>query len=120
VTNTWGLSNPGVVVITAWEQELWWEDTDRTWVDEARPIPELLEVEIVPRDEAGRRYELRWTEPQARAFMLLEVLVQELGHHHERMTTRGTDAPRGEPYAIQYARRVQDDVWPEYVHVFGI
>ena len=114
-----GMSNPGVVVITAWEQDLWWPDTDAAWVAEVRDLLDLLHVEVVPAGDDGT-LELRWTEPQARAFMLLDVLVHELGHHHDRMTTRGRGAPRGEPYAMAYARRVQSEVWPEYVRRFEL
>src|SRR3954451_8535829 len=30
-----GMSNPGVVVITAWKQDLWWHDVDRAWLADA-------------------------------------------------------------------------------------
>lgn len=132
---SWGFCNPGVVVITAWPRELWtWAST--SWAAEISDLLELLEVEIVPDEEEGpgvtteveiagqqvrsSRVELRWTEPQARGFMLLDVLAHELGHHHDRMTTRGPRAPRGEPYAEAYARRIQAEVWPEYVRRFAI
>ena len=130
-----GRCNPGVVVITAWPREMWtWTST--SWAAEEAQILELLEVEIAADEEEGpgetsgvkiagqlvrsSHVELRWTESQARGFMLLDVLVHELGHHHDRMTTRGTDAPRGEPYAEAYALRVQTEVWPEYVRQFAI
>ena len=62
-----------------------------------------------------------WTEAQARAFQLLHILPHELGHHHDRMTTRTRRyAARGEPYAEEYANRVLDDVWPAYISRFGI
>lgn len=92
-----GLCNPGVVVITAWEQDLWWPGTPKTWVDEVSDLLDLLGVEIVAKRDEPEIQELRWTEAQARGFMLLDVLVHELGHHHDRMTTRGRSAPRGEP-----------------------
>lgn len=114
-----GMSNPGVVVITAWEKELWWSNAREEWVDEVRDLLDLLQVEIHPGAPDGR-LELRWTEPQARAFMLLDVLVHELGHHHDRMTTSGKDAPGGEPFATAYAARVQQEVWPSYVATFDL
>jgi hypothetical protein len=115
-----GIFNAGVVVITAWEKELWWSDVSASWVDEHADVLDLLSVEIVRHGETPHELELRWTEPQARAFMLLDVLVHELGHHHDRMTTRGDDAPRGEPYAVAYARRVRAEVWPQYAREFGL
>lgn len=114
-----GICRPGVVVITAWDQDLWWPAVRPEWIDECRDLLDLLAVEDSASEIAGH-VELRWTEPQARAFMLLDVLVHELGHHHDRMTTAGADAPRGEPYAFAYARRVQDEIWSAYVDEFGI
>lgn len=111
-----GMSNPGVVVITAWEKELWWTDTSRAWLDDVDDLIEALGVEVIGEQEP---YEVRWTEAQARAFMLLDVFVHELGHHHDRMTSRGDDAPGGEPYAVEYARRVRAEVVPEYLRRFG-
>jgi hypothetical protein len=112
-----GLSNPGVVVITAWPREMWWR-VDRAWVANEAELFERLQVKIV-RDPGSAALQLRWTEAQARAYMLTDVLVHELGHHHDRMTSRGGRAARGEPYAEQYARRVRAEVWPEYVQRFG-
>jgi hypothetical protein len=52
--------------------------------------------------------------------MLNEGLVHELGHHHDRMTSRGRDAARGEPYATAYARQARAKVWPDYVTRFRL
>jgi hypothetical protein len=131
-----GWCNPGVVVIMAWPREMWtWVRV--SWAAEISDLLELLEVQVVADDEeevaddvvgvriAGQLVrssyvELRWTEAQARGFMLLDVLVHELGHHHDRMTTRGNDIPRGEPYANAYAQRVRTEIWPEYTRRFRI
>jgi hypothetical protein len=78
----------------------------------------LLDVEIV--DEEDGTAKVRWPEPQARAFMLLDVLVHKLGHHHDRMLTRGDAVPRGETYAIAYAQRALPEIFPAYVDRFGI
>ena len=74
-----------------------------------------LEVEI-----AGN--EVRWTEPQARAFQLLHILPHELGHHHDRISTRdpALHGAAAEPYAEAYALRVMDEIWPAYLQRFGI
>jgi hypothetical protein len=104
----------GVVAVCDWEAGLWWDDADPAWMDEHRELLERLEVEI-----AGP--EVRWTEAQARAFQLLHILPHELGHHHDRITTRTRRyAARGEPYAEAYALKVLDDVWPAYITRFGI
>lgn len=112
--NTMGWCSPGVVAICAWEHSLWWRGGDPRWAEEHHDLLERLEVEIV----GG---ELRWTAAQARAFQLLHVLPHELGHHHDRQTTRTRRyAARGEPYAEAYAQRVLDEVWPAYIARFEI
>jgi hypothetical protein len=113
-----GLSNPGVVIITAWVREMWWR-VDRAFVEDEAELIARLEVEVVP-DPGSSDLQLRWTEGQARAYMLMDVLVHELGHHHDRITSRSGKASRGEPYAVAYARRVRAELWPEYVRQFGI
>src|SRR3954451_8566148 len=111
-------------------------------VEEHRPILALLEVDQVPiehsteyheyRDDLKRwgdrntnpaagHVELRFTESQARAYQLLHILPHELGHHHDRLTTRSQRrSARGEPYAEAYANRVADSVFPTYERTFGI
>jgi hypothetical protein len=103
----------GVVAICSWPRQLW-TPADRDWIDDCSELLERLEVE-----HDGEI--LRWTEPQARAFQLLDVLPHELGHHHDRITTASQrESSRGEPYAGAYARRVQDEVWPAFTARFGI
>jgi len=65
--------------------------------------------------------EVRWTEPQARAYQLLHILPHELGHHHDRITTRSRRrSSRGEPYAEAYANRVLEQVFPSYARAFDL
>jgi hypothetical protein len=107
-----GWHEPGVIAICAWERDLWWTDTHPWFADEHDELLQALEVERVKR---GGRIELRWTEEQARAFQLLHILPHELGHHHDRMTTRSRrEAARGEPYAEEYANRVFAALWPGF------
>jgi hypothetical protein len=114
-----GICNPGVIALAAWERELWWSDVNAEWVHDEAEMLDLLEVERVAVPSGDDRFELRWTESQARAYMLLDVLVHELGHHHDRMTSRGPDAPRGERYAVSYARDARAKIWPAYARTFG-
>jgi len=63
---------------------------------------------------------VRWTETTAKAYQLLHVFLHELGHHHDRMTTRSrSTAARGEPYAETYAERYADRIWDAYEAEFG-
>ncbi len=108
----------GVVAITAWDKRLWWSDAGADFLEEHDEVLDLLGVERV---KAGWRTELRWTEPQARAFQLLDVLVHELGHHRDRITTRSASRPaRGEGYAEGYAQHHVRTLLPEYARRFGI
>jgi hypothetical protein len=53
------------------------------------------------------------------AFLLINVLVHELGHHHDCMTShRQRDCTRGERYAEEYARRHEAAIWSHYCRVF--
>ena len=113
-----GWHHDGVVAICAWEQELWWEDCDRGFEEDHRDVLDLLGVE---REIADQRLRVRWTEEQARAFQLLHILPHELGHHHDRITTRSQrEAARGEKYAETYALNVLDAVWPAYARRFRV
>lgn len=137
-TDCQGWCGPGVVAICAWPHDLWeWWSADM--VEEHRHILDLLDVERVPIAESVEHQEtvghlrklgvsvphplgdmeLRWTAPQARAYLLLHILPHELGHHHDRMTTRSQrQVGRGEPFAEAYATRVLDQVWPTYTKAF--
>jgi len=56
----------------------------------------------------------------AKAFQLIHIFIHELGHHHDRMTTRSKRAvARGEEYAENYARRFEDVIIEEYRRVFN-
>ena len=50
----------------------------------------------------------------------LATLLHELGHHHDRMTTKlKRDAVRGESYAEAYAKAYTDRIWSQYREAFG-
>jgi hypothetical protein len=72
-----------------------------------------------PEDADDLCYLADFTESTAHAFLCVDILVHELGHHHDRMTSPGRrHATRGEPYAEAYARRFEDVIWPAYCRVF--
>ncbi len=50
----------------------------------------------------------------------MDVFLHELGHHHDRMTTRSrSQAARGERYAETYANRYAERIWDAYQAEFG-
>ena len=62
-----------------------------------------------------------FTEAQARAYQLLHILLHELGHHHDRMTTKSKDrASRGEPFAEAYALKHEAIIWERYLKAFDL
>jgi hypothetical protein len=107
----------GRIAIPAWRGDLW-RRVGSEYFEEHREILERIGVahEAVPDDEV----ECRFTRAQARAFLLLHVFLHELGHHVDRMGTKNqTSMPRGEEWAEEFANRLQDEVWPDYLRVFG-
>lgn len=106
----------GVIRICAWPRDLW-IDWSKNWFQTVEPIVSRLGV---PTEECGSSISLRFTESQVRAFQLLAVFLHELGHHHDRMTTRRRyRTARGESFAESYALRHADVIWDRYVQVFG-
>jgi hypothetical protein len=88
----------------------------REYVEEHRDIFDRLGVPIEPGDEG---YVLGFTEVTLRAYQLLHVFLHELGHHHDRMTTRSQRrSSRGERFAEQYARTHGDQIWSRYFELF--
>ena len=109
---------PGVVALCARARDLWEHDISRWYVEDHREVFDLIGLE---RRQAGGQIQLRWTEAQLRAFLLVHVLPHELGHHHDRMTNRSQYyLARGEPYAEDYANRALDHIWPRYIERFEL
>ncbi len=114
--NTDGYHTTGCVYICAWDQELW-QETRLDFFDDHQDIFDRLGLLYERRED----YVLcKWSEPTIRAYQLLHILLHELGHHHDRITTRSmAEAARGEPYAEAYARQYADRIWGRYFDVFG-
>src|SRR5262249_37295767 len=113
-----GYHRPGLVALCAWERAL-----ERVWhadfVAEHRLILARLGVPVESADGPWRR--CRFTEATARGFQLLHVLLHELGHHHDRMTTRARrHSCRGEDFAEDYANDRALRIWGRYVAAFSL
>lgn len=114
-----GYHVPGVVHVCAWERDLWTCYT----LEFFKEHRELFERLGVPweYDRAEGGYLCKFTETTVRAYQLLHILMHELGHHHDRMTTRSqVRASRGEPYAEAYALKYEALIWQRYQETFGL
>jgi len=106
----------GVVGICAWEADLWIDYSVGHYEDH-KAIFERLGVAS---HSILNGVMCEFTEDQARAFQLLHILLHELGHHHDRMTTKSkVRASRGEPYAESYALAYEAQIWERYQEEFG-
>ena len=112
-----GYHVPGVVHICAWEEDIWIELSQK-YYEQDRELLEKLNVECT---QVKNSMLCKFTENTARAHQLLATLLHELGHHHDRMTTKSKlDADRGEPYAEAYAKAYAEQIWIEYQEKFGV
>ena len=113
-----GWCYPGVVALCAWPRSIELEQVDAGWYREHRALLKKLRV---PCTQARGGWRLEFDALTARAFQLIHVLVHELGHHHDRMTTRSQrEASRGEPYAERYAVQHEDKILAAYVREFDL
>jgi hypothetical protein len=111
-----GWHRSGTVAVCAWPRALWRDECDGFF----RQHRDLYERLGVPFEQTEEGWLTHFTEATARAFQLLHVLLHELGHHHDRMTTRRrVRTGRGERYAERYALDYADRIWARYVETFG-
>ena len=107
----------GVIGICAWERDLW-SVVDNYFFDQHANLFKRLGVPCERREQV---YICKFTESTARAFQLLHILLHELGHHHDRMTTRSQRATvRGETYAENWSFKYEAKVWTAYLERFGL
>ena len=115
----WGWHSSGVVHVCAWRES--WDvcyDFDSEFLARDRFLLELIGVPIETEDDLlWARFDFN----KARAFSLLATFLHEMGHHHDRITTKSQKSvARGEPYAEAYERKYGDLVWQRFVKNFPI
>ncbi len=111
-----GYYRRGVVHVCAWEADLW-VDYDLSHYEDHQTIFERL---CITSHATPHGVMCEFTESQARAYQLLHILLHELGHHHDRLTTKLPGIPnRGEPYAEAYALAYEARIWEQYQEEFG-
>ncbi len=110
-------NNGGVIVITAWEKE---QDVliDKHYFKEHQALLERLGITY---EEKADGYWCEFTVEQIKAFQLLHILLHELGHHLDRITTKSKRySSRGEQYAEDYAYLNESKIWIDYQDAFNI
>jgi len=105
----------GAIFLNAWRDDLW-IDLDTTYFDAHRGIFERFGLS---HDRMDDHVACRFTEAQARAFMLLHVFMHELGHHHDRIHQRHWGSSKGEDYAEKFATSRFEQLFPRYERAFG-
>ena len=109
-----GWHSYGIVAINAWDRddEKGW---DKGFLLDHSEILDRLDVDYDP--GSGKCH---FNDVQAKSFLLMHVLLHELGHHHDRMTTSSQIySSRGESYAENYAIRYAEEIWDSYFKEFG-
>ena len=115
-----GYHTRGVVHVCAWNEDLRLRYRgDEAGLEKNVSIFRRLGVPCETGEDGYVNCE--FTPPTVRAFQLLDVLLHELGHHHDRMTTKSKiRASRGEPYAEAYALRYEALIWKLYQEKFDL
>lgn len=105
----------GAIFLHAWREDLWFE-VSKTYFEAHRSILEQLGVSHdIKEDDVYCRF----TQSQARAFMLLHVFMHELGHHHDYSHQKHRHANKGEDYAESFATNRFEQLFADYIRVFG-
>ena len=101
--------------LNAWMQDLWVD----WYVDYFKEHQFIVERLGVATEACGDIVTCRFTEEQARAFMLLHVFLHELGHHFDRAHQKHWGTTKGEVYAENFANRLFELIYSDYVQTFG-
>ena len=108
----------GVVAICAWDRDPV-VDWRQEFVRDHQQILDRLGVECEPMSDDPDWCWCHFNEASVKGFQLMHILLHELGHHRDRMTTRSQRrAARGEPFADQYSFRYADSLWDRYFNEF--
>ena len=105
----------GVIYLYAWPEDLW-ITLPLTYFENHQRFFELTGVAFEKRKKDAV---CRFTQPQARAFMLLHIFLHELGHHYDRTNQKHFGASKGEDYAESFANSRFSEIYPRYIKVFG-
>ena len=105
----------GAIFLHAWYEDLW-TDLTLPYFNSHQQIFKALGLSYDRRENCVT---CRFTEPQARAFLLLHIFMHELGHHYDRIHQKHLDSSKGEDHAERFAISRFEQLFPAYVRVFG-
>ena len=109
----------GVVAMCAWEREKTL-DWDTSFVQDHAVILDRLGVKCEPIAGDPEGTWCFFDDASIKGFQLMHILLHELGHHHDRMTTKSqARSSRGESYAETYALKYADTLWDAYFQEFN-
>lgn len=107
----------GVIEICAWEKDMWRDFSVNGFTNHK----EILGALAVDCEKRKGFYLAKFTESQIKGYQLLHVFLHELGHHHDKMTTKKQKlSSRGESYAEEYARKYEKIIWAKYLERFDL
>lgn len=114
--DTDGWYRNGVIGICAWSKEMT-EEYSLGYFNAHKDIFDRLGVQY----EVKKDYVIcHFTENQIKAYQLLHILLHEIGHHHDRISTKSKRrCARGEGYAESYALKYERIIWDRYFEHFS-
>ncbi|OJJ13897.1 hypothetical protein BKI52_45295 [marine bacterium AO1-C] len=135
----WYEFSTGVIGICAWPKDLSIE-MDNDFFFAHRELFERLDIHYTIQDrdlgcpwyyeergevDEARKYAYNiiceFTPNQVKAYQLLHILLHELGHHYDLITTKSKRrATRGEQFAEDYAFEHEAQIWQNYLKKFPL
>jgi hypothetical protein len=111
-----GWYSNGVLAICAWEKDKS-VTLNKDYFNDHKDIFERLKLEYEIKSSGVICH---FNEKQIIAYQLLHIFLHELGHHHDRVSTKEKidNAPRGERYAEDYALKYERIIWNRFFEEF--
>jgi hypothetical protein len=104
----------GSIALCPWPEDLW-REVQITYFDRYDIFTRIG----VSHDRLKDCVVCRFTEAQARAYVLLHVFLHELGHHYDKINQKHRDSSRGEEYADRFAATRSRELYADYIRTFG-
>jgi hypothetical protein len=106
-----GWYSNGVIGICAWEKDLTCS-LNKEYFNSHLDLFKRLDLKYEIKREG---VVCHFTERQIKAYQLLHILLHEIGHHQDRISTKEMKRPaRGEKYAESYAEKYERKIWDIY------